>query len=346
MYPIVVIDTFWETAEEIKQSSLWNNRSDFAYMGSVSDESKAIDFIKCNNSALVFIATNHRAIDDIQLIKDIRRQLPDIHFVLVSEEYTYQRVRDGFLAGAFDYILRPIDEQLLEDTVSRIYNDFGNQYIRDNLMPKVNIIIENIFQGRNNIPYMCIDILDHIYNDWHKDLINCHIIIEKTKEKIYEEIIYRKPWIKKFIYSKNFVHCIGSGVKPEPTVKSEWISHFLDVAAVVKKYRIIDNTLIYNIGKYVVVHVDEHLTLEKVANSVFLNKSYISHIFKKISGVSFVNFMTDVKIDRAKILLMNSELKIYEIAAIIGYNNPEYFSRVFKNITGITPNEYRDSLLA
>ncbi len=104
----------------------------------------------------------------------------------------------------------------------------------------------------------------------------------------------------------------------------------------------LNNSLISNIGYYVINHVDEHLSLETVSNAVFLNKSYISHIFKKISGISFVSFITNVKIDRACILLTDPHLKIYEIAARIGYNNPEYFSRVFKAATGITPNQYRN----
>lgn len=344
MYPIAVIDETGQISDEIKQCPLWHRRKDFVFMGSTDDESNALDFIKRNNAVLVFIATNNRQVDDIHIISEIKRQLPDVHFVLVGEDYSYNTVREGFLANAFDYILHPIDSDILEQTISRLYDDFGVQYIRDNLAKRMDLLIDNIFEGNDCIPELCTNILDTIYTDWSSDLVNCHIIIKKAKETIYEDIIYRKPWIKKFIYDKNFIHLIGTDIKPEAQVKAEWSQHFSEVKNVIIKYQMLNHNLIYNIGKYVIVHVDEHLTLEKVASNVFLNKSYISHIFKKVSGISFVNFMTDVKIDRAKILLMNTNLKIYEVASTIGYNNPEYFSRVFKSITGVTPNEYRDGI--
>jgi two-component system response regulator YesN len=74
---------------------------------------------------------------------------------------------------------------------------------------------------------------------------------------------------------------------------------------------------------------------------VYLNPSYISHIFKKVTGINFTEFMTEVKIDRAKVLLRNEELRIRDVSATVGYGNQEYFSRIFKERTGYTPVDYR-----
>lgn len=205
-------------------------------------------------------------------------------------------------------------------------------------------LLDALLAGSENVSELCKSIVSNIYKSFDNDLRTAYIVAEKTKTYIYDEFVRRIPWIKRFIFKNNFVHAIGEAPKEQEAVIELWQMHFQTVADTVRKYSILENSLIKNIGYYVVNHVDEHLSLEKVSGGVYLNKSYISHIFKKVSGVSFVNFITEVKMDRAKILLMDPKLKIYQIASQISYNNPEYFSRVFKSETGMTPNQFRNKL--
>ncbi|MDP4178099.1 MAG: helix-turn-helix transcriptional regulator, partial [Bacillota bacterium] len=68
------------------------------------------------------------------------------------------------------------------------------------------------------------------------------------------------------------------------------------------------------------------------------------HIFKKITGMSFIDYMIEVKMDRAKVLLRDNNIRIYDVANIVGYNNPEYFTKNFKKKTGYAPIEYQRML--
>ncbi len=217
-------------------------------------------------------------------------------------------------------------------------------YVKEKLSLKVDALIANIFLGGGNTDFICESILEQIYADWDNDAVNGQMVAERAKKIIYEELIQRKTWLEKFIYDKHYTYQMGFQIKEKETIIREWKRDFAQAAKVVKKYQMLDHKLIYHIGKYVVVHVDEHLTLEDISKGVFLNKSYISHVFKKVAGINFVDFMTDVKIDRAKILLMDEERKIWEVAATIGYHDAEYFSKVFKNKTGLSPSQYRESL--
>lgn len=69
--------------------------------------------------------------------------------------------------------------------------------------------------------------------------------------------------------------------------------------------------------------------------------SYMSHIFKKITGMSLSDFTIEVKSDRAKVLLREKNMRIRDVAAAIGYANPEYFAKRFRDNTGYTPVQYR-----
>ncbi|SDC54851.1 two-component system, response regulator YesN [Paenibacillus sp. UNCCL117] len=93
--------------------------------------------------------------------------------------------------------------------------------------------------------------------------------------------------------------------------------------------------------RYIEEHYAEQLSLQQVASHVHLNAAYFSHLFKKETGRSFVNFLIDVRMDKAKLLLSNTNLNVTEVSGKVGYDLPNYFAKLFKINTGLTPKEYR-----
>lgn len=82
-------------------------------------------------------------------------------------------------------------------------------------------------------------------------------------------------------------------------------------------------------------------TIKEAAGQCHMSESYFSHLFKKETGISFVDFVNQRKIRKAADLLQNTNLRINEIAAQIGIDNPNYFSVLFKKCKGESPQEYR-----
>ena len=97
--------------------------------------------------------------------------------------------------------------------------------------------------------------------------------------------------------------------------------------------------------KRVLLFIDQNymqkLTLEIVASRVYLNKTYISQMFTKHLGMSFVTYLEDVRISKAKELLYTTNMSVSEIAYSVGYASQSYFSKVFIKRVGITPSQYR-----
>ncbi|MBB6634924.1 response regulator transcription factor [Cohnella thailandensis] len=85
----------------------------------------------------------------------------------------------------------------------------------------------------------------------------------------------------------------------------------------------------------------EELSLEDVANHVHLNPFYFSKVFKQHVGETFIDYLTGVRIDKAKQLIEEDRLSLKEVCYEVGYKDPNYFSRVFKKVTGVAPSEYR-----
>ena len=93
--------------------------------------------------------------------------------------------------------------------------------------------------------------------------------------------------------------------------------------------------------EYIKEYYDKEVTLNEVADIVNLNPSYFSSLFNNTLNITFSNYLMCLRIHHSKKLLRETELKIYEIAEMVGYRNSYYFNRVFKRIVGLTPMEYR-----
>ena len=83
------------------------------------------------------------------------------------------------------------------------------------------------------------------------------------------------------------------------------------------------------------------LTLEGVAQHVFLNKSYISQMFMKQLGINFVSYLESVRIYKAQELLQNTDMSVTKIAEETGYASQSYFTKAFKKRVGMSPLKYR-----
>lgn len=92
---------------------------------------------------------------------------------------------------------------------------------------------------------------------------------------------------------------------------------------------------------YVSMNIEKKLSLDEVANHLFLNASYFSRLFKKEVGKTFIEYVKTNKMERAKELLNQTANPVAEVCERLGYDNQSYFIKLFKNYVGVTPAEYR-----
>jgi two-component system, response regulator YesN len=102
--------------------------------------------------------------------------------------------------------------------------------------------------------------------------------------------------------------------------------------------------VVNNALKYMEENYFEELSLERVAQKVYVSAGYLSTIFKQVLRKNFVDSLHEVRVNKAKELLRDVRLRIYEVAIRVGYKDEKYFSQLFKKITGMTPNQYRDTI--
>lgn len=95
------------------------------------------------------------------------------------------------------------------------------------------------------------------------------------------------------------------------------------------------------IAEFLNDHIDEPITVEKVTKKFAINRNKLNDIFMKQASMTCHDYLLNLRLDLAKVMLTNTELPINEISSRVGYPDANYFAKLFKNVTGRTPSQYR-----
>ncbi|SES72657.1 two-component system, response regulator YesN [Salinibacillus kushneri] len=114
----------------------------------------------------------------------------------------------------------------------------------------------------------------------------------------------------------------------------------LEIQQLHQSYRYIERA-----KEYIEEHYQNPISLEEVAQHVELSSNYFSNMFKEETGQTFVDYMTDIRLERAKQLLKENAFSLKEISFKVGYKDPNYFSRVFKKHEHLSPKQFQKQIL-
>ncbi len=123
----------------------------------------------------------------------------------------------------------------------------------------------------------------------------------------------------------------------------EYYRHFfMNTASLLKGESIyaIDD-VISRVQIYIQHNYQKDLTQDFVASLFYLNRSYLSTLFRQKTGMKFIDYLNEIRIEKAMDMLSGTSRRMYQISKAVGYDNPKYFFRIFKKKTGMTPDQYR-----
>jgi len=184
--------------------------------------------------------------------------------------------------------------------------DFFNTYLRFATQNRKNFLIEcNMF-------YLLLGLI-------LEETGFCDIVI--PTEQVYQEISVMESYGQVLTFFENEIVRIRNQVTG------------IDIAN--------ENSLIFRIKQYVLKNYQKNISLNELSQTIYLSASYLSTYFKKQTGQTISDYMIMVRIEQAKQLLVESNNTVNQIAEQVGYSGYRYFSTLFKNITGVTPIQYR-----
>ncbi|WP_342549457.1 response regulator [Paenibacillus sp. FSL P2-0089] len=154
----------------------------------------------------------------------------------------------------------------------------------------------------------------------------------------FEHLNTHNDWSIEGLFSK----LNGLGTLPDmmnvlKTTFRDWLEQSHKTAA-----REDGRSIIEKVQRYIESNYHKDLSIEEVSEVADLSISHFCTLFKQISGYTFLEFVTHCRMENAKYILRSSNVKVYQVAPLVGYQDPRYFTQVFKKATGKTPTEYRE----
>jgi two-component system response regulator YesN len=356
MYKVLIVDDFEILRRDIKRLKLWGQNSGFYVCDEAKDGLEALEKLKTNKFDLIITDIRMPRMDGIELLQCIYEKNLCTYTILLSDYTEYSYARQGLVYGAFDYIGKPINENELSRILIRVKDQLVKKEDEEQKLKELEGIIEKscinntiikeilelILNGDEKASLLTASMIDSIMGSFNHDKIKALIVLKNAMNDIIDETLKNYTWIKMF-YTHNlmkvdFFDCTEEWGK----IKERSIDRVEKLIRVVHKFMgNFDNSTVTQVCLYVLNHINEDLSVKTLSEKLFINKSYLSYIFKKNFGISLLEYLTMVKLERAKMLIKINTLKNYEIANQLGFKDIEYFSKLFKKYTGSSPTEYR-----
>lgn len=350
MYKVLAVDDMNIFLLELKRLKVWGQKSGFEIIDTASNGKEALGLLNQNKYDLVLTDIRMPIIDGLQLLKEIQEDKLCPCVVFVSEYSEFSYAREGIVLGAFDYIVKSANEETMTELLSRAKRHLEEYYIteRENQNALSEVDSELVYPSSDEkqiVKYLinrdnkAIDLfnltIENINNILLDNLSMANIIIKKLYHNIINETYLKLNWISSFMNIDFFENSEDNQVihySDKLTLLLDFIKNF---------YIDTSDELIKNVSEYILNNYNSDIKLKAIAEKFYINNTYLSNTFANKTGVKFNDYVTMVKMARARYLLTNTQLKTYEVGYEIGYHDINYFSKLFKKYYGKNPSEYR-----
>lgn len=317
-----------------------------------------VEKIVLNNKQIAFIIGTHKTVELLE--EDVYKKVHSIQQLVES-------CFDFTVSIAISTKGKDVDE--LHDKMMECKNALAYRFYMGNSSIILYRDLSGFYKGQDNLAFDGIDkvLCNTIKTGNEEDVVH---ILGQINDKVIQTNLdpeYIKTFYWNLIYEINMIRISIKNLE----VQDKDLSH--DISSL---YKLIDNatqvkelqdlledvamSVVHRINRYNKKNINQILqkamdyicenytmsiTLNELAEHTYVSTYYLSRMFKKELGKNFVEYLNEVRIDRAKELLKDNKYKTYEVAELVGIQDPHYFSKIFKKYVNMTPTEYKDSQL-
>lgn len=315
----------------------------------------------------------------LELLRALRKHQQATKVIFLSGYPNFSFAQEAIALGASDYLVKPVDAQLLAQRLKEAVESLKEEREKDVLSSKLNSIaqgeaIQSLQSFTKEQPHpFCLLILMRISDIESRSTLENNLLRFSVYAKVegYCKSYTATTFIKdahllivmhgevdlvqqaselvdklRLLIGESFsieadFECSETldNTQLIPSSYQQLVSK-MEARDVVVKH---EQSAIERIKAHMRLHYHENLTLEVLADMAAMNASYLSAYFRKQTGVGFKEYLTQLRIEAAQRLIIESDLRIYEIAERVGFSDPKYFSETFRRLTGETPQSYRDA---
>ena len=347
MKKLVVIDDEYLVIEGIRVM-LKRIGKDYELVGSASDGQTALELIENVHPDVVFVDIRMPGLSGLEVIEHFYKKYPDMIFVLVSAYKEFEYARKGMELGVHSYLDKPVTMDKLKNTLEKIDEEFQER--PDNTDVEHQRVIQDLRLSINAIVEL---INDSSTENWEEEVQRIQLLLKKANYNLseYKEESYKltmaasaafyEKW-KQYEHDFNFPLC--NNIEELQTIEEVDEYVFLILQRIFEKISVrkigSSHRVITQILDYINQNYSQDFGLNEMAEMVHMNHAYLSILFKDEVGISFVRYLTQIRMAHAKELLLKGE-KVQDVSVAVGYNNYRYFCNIFKKEEGVTPMQFK-----
>ncbi|GIP28608.1 putative transcriptional regulatory protein YesN [Paenibacillus sp. J23TS9] len=283
--------------------------------------------------------------DGLELIAEVRRQYPQTEIIVISGYGEFSYAQQALRYSVTDYLLKPIDPEEFILTLQRIRERHERDFQR--------------LTGRSEHIWGSLDNTERIFQMiWTVQEDGLLRELEAFRSRMeaaeMDAMQAREIYLNQLMYmSQKLSEVGGLSYKPSFAQRDPSLSlekqhekfHTACLDMLMEVIRLRNHAQSLQIRK-AIRYIDSNfqdceLSLTSAADSVSMSATYFSRFFKEETGMSFMKYVTRLRMEMAKQLLANSECMVYSVAERIGYSDYHQFAKAFKKNTGVTPTEFR-----
>ncbi|PKM51443.1 MAG: hypothetical protein CVV02_05765 [Firmicutes bacterium HGW-Firmicutes-7] len=358
MYNALIVDDDKAVHYILKRSELFR-KNGFIITGKAANGKEALEKINESHYDIVLVDIKMPKINGIQFIQELRNVGNEICIVIISGSDDFTYTRQAIKLGAFDYLLKPIANNILDELLtnasSYLHSKKINKNIEKNASSKLaeSLMIPyskqeelQLYQLIIRNPPSCVayaqDITKRLFDFYNRDAFKLSIVLDNSLINLMQMLVSEMPWLANLQLLDQTVHL--QQFDNIYLLEDAYINQIELFSQQILKLHLFDsNSVVKLLCEYITSNIDRKITLETAAEALNYSKKYLGKLFKECTGENIVDYITKVKMERAKKLVRSGKYKNYEVTDILGYKNPDYFTKLFKAHYGYTPLEYRKS---
>lgn len=354
MNTLVVIDDERIVVEAIlamiKMSGL-----DFKVVGTAGNGIDGITVIRETKPDIIITDIRIPGLDGLSLIEETMEELPGSVFIVISGYRDFEYAKKALSLKVLDYIDKPITLEKVTNTLKDAAQTFVqkkefHQFLEikktehdpnNSIWQELTPLLEKYMEESNSAQLLAC--LTERLTLWEDN----HILLDKYKAECIKNIYISTELLHKkypqFEIKKQLVPYVDvKNMECYEDVREYTIKAFCQIASGLEMSKKLNtNTTVQTLLSYINAHYVEDIGLNELADSVKMNPAYLSILFKENVGMSYIKYLTKIRLDKAKELLRLG-MKVTSVSEAVGYNDYRYFSQVFKKNEQMLPNEYKE----
>ena len=345
MYKVLFVDDDPAIGFIVSKFSYWKT-SEFQLEKMVMSGQEALDELDGAEYDLVITDIRMPVMDGIELLTEIRKRNLKTSVVLCSTYTDFQYAREGMRLGALDYLSKPLTEDKLREELEFVRQFlFGQKNEESHTLDvmanigsaRQNQLFESILSMDERVDAMLEEIIEELEEQNEADDRKRACILKLLLENIWKQMLDKFPWLD--CVSQLEIEVSGADCR---TDAKQTLAQMKQIVEQFQIYRY--DSVVNSICSLLTEHMEREGVIEIISEKLELSPDYIRVLFKNKTGINFNKFFTLLKMEYAKKLLKQTNLKIYEISEKCGYGTIDYFTKLFKTHTGLTPVQYRKAL--